>query len=129
MPSPRDTVHIIRAATLNEAIPAAMAILAPGVDAGRPDAGITIVFSGEGGTPGEAIGSALADIRSRCDDHLCQPVSVITDGVMRTDTGTRIWGTFGCEPGTATRPPQAATVEIGLEREGEGEWTLTIRTR
>jgi hypothetical protein len=124
----RDTIHRFPATTITDAIPAALARLLLADGEGRYDAPITLVYAGEGHDPGEALASALEDIRAQCADHCCRPVGLVTDAVMRTDTGTRIWGTVSCEPGMRDGFPEAGSAGIMLEMEGEGKWLLTIRS-
>jgi hypothetical protein len=126
MTTSRDTVHMIRSASIEGAIEAALAFLLLPVGAYDDIGSVLLVFSGEGRTIGEAIAAALEDIRAQCNDQRCRPIGVVTDGVMATDAGTRIWGTVSCKDGSATWPQVAETTGIALEAKGKGAWTLTI---
>ena len=85
----------------------------------------TLVFMGEGPTPGIALREALDDITARCVEQRCTPLDVMTDGVMSTDTGTRIWGTMSCAPGMTAALPPTEILEFATARE-DGQWTLTV---
>lgn len=117
--------HTFTASTLAGAVTEAIAFIVLANDAPSTEPAATLVFAGEGTSPEAALREALDDIRAQCVDHRCTPLDVVTDGVMNTDTGTRIWGTLSCTPGaTATLPP-TEILAFATAREGD-QWMLTV---
>jgi hypothetical protein len=124
---PRHT-HTFTASTLAGAVTGAIAFIVLANEERSSAHASTLVFTGEGASPEAALREALDDIRAQCVDHRCTPIDVATDGVMSTDTGTRIWGTLSCTPGTTAALPPTEILEFATVREGS-QWTLTVTRR
>lgn len=102
-------------------------IVLPG-DAPAGDHTVTLVFTGEGPAPAHALRQALDDIRAQCVEQRCTPLDVAIDGVMATDTGTRIWGTLSCIPGMTAALPPTEFLDIDIFRKDD-QWNLTVTRR
>lgn len=113
------------APSLDGVVAHAIAFIVLASDAPAADHTITLVVSGEGATPEDAMRRALDDIRSQCVDQRCTPVDVTIDGVMATDAGTRVWGTLSCTPGMTVALPPTEILDIDIARK-ETQWELTV---
>ena len=120
--------YTFTAPSLDGVVADAIAFIVVAGDAPAADHTTTLVVSGEGESPGDAMRHALDDIRSQCVDQRCTPVDVTIDGVMATDAGTRVWGTLFCTPGMTAALPPTEILDIDIVRK-EMQWELTVTRR
>jgi hypothetical protein len=123
--TPHGDSHIFRADTLDQAISAVLNHLLANPEREGKET-FTLVFAGEAATVEGALRESIADIRSLALDHGGIPIDVSVDAVVRTDIGTRTWGTMSCVPGTPGTDTDPASLRITIQQEGPTTWTLTL---
>jgi hypothetical protein len=112
------------AATIQDAIKNVLNHLLAHPDREGDGALFTLVFAGEAATVEGALHEAICEIRDLTADHGGIPLDIAVDAVVKTDIGTRIWGTISCVAG---RPAITNSLPmITIHHEEPGIWTLTL---
>jgi hypothetical protein len=123
---PPNDIPGFHASTLEQAIGTALNYLLAQPERDGEEEMFTLVFAGENATAEGAVREAIEDIRSLAVDHGGIPTGITIDAVVRTDIGTRIWGTMSCVPGTPGAGTDPASLSISIQQEGPTAWTLTL---
>jgi hypothetical protein len=127
MPDQSDSDTTFTALTIEEALRDALASAIATGSARADERTSILMFSGEGATPDVALREALADIQASSREQGCRAIDAQLDGVMRTDEGTRIWGTVECVPDAGDAAGTQTVPDVRVTEDGDGTWTVTIQ--